>query len=622
MPSTTSDAFHPRPLRLWPGVVLVLLQWLVRFVVPVVFPDAAPLGVLGGMVGGLAILIWWMFFSRAPWTERLGALGLTIVIMLAVSRLLHPSIAQGAMGMLFVVVAMPTVCLCFVAWAVASRRFTGATRWATMAAAILLGCGGWTLARTGGFDGNFKQDLAWRWTPTPEERLLARSDEPTPLPAVPPAVSAPTPATTAPAAAAASASTPVAATSPASPAPADVAVKAPGAAATAAASGGAAIDWPGFRGPSRDGIARGVRIETDWVKTPPVQLWRRPIGPGWSSFAVHGDLIYTQEQRGEDEIVACYRTTSGEPVWRHRDAARFWESNAGAGPRGTPTVRNGRLYAFGATGIVNALDARTGAVVWSRNAAADTGAKTPDWGFSSSPLVLDDLVVVAASGALVAYDLGSGAQRWTRTLGGTSYSSPQLATIGGVAQILLVSGAGAASVAPADGALLWEHAWPGSPIVQPAMTADGDVLISVNQGVGLRRLAVAHGADGWTTKERWTSLGLKPYFNDFVVHEGRAYGFDGGILSCIDLEDGARKWKGGRYGHGQLVLLPEQHLLLVLSEDGELALVNARPDQFTEVGRMPAIAGKTWNHPVLAGNVVLARNGEEMAAFRLATASR
>jgi len=181
------------------------------------------------------------------------------------------------------------------------------------------------------------------------------------------------------------------------------------------------------------------------------------------------------------------------------------------------------------------------------------------------------------------------------------------------------------SVAPADGTVLWKHSWPGFALLQPALTADGGVLIataSAAGGIGTRRLAVAHAPGGWRVEERWTSAGLKSYFNDFVVHHGHAYGFDGSILACIDLEDGKRQWKGGRYGNGQLVLLPEQDLLLVLSEQGELALVKATPDQFTEVARFPAIEGKTWNHPVLAGDVLLVRNGEEMAAFRLSLAGR
>ncbi|HSF25238.1 MAG TPA: PQQ-binding-like beta-propeller repeat protein, partial [Blastocatellia bacterium] len=383
--------------------------------------------------------------------------------------------------------------------------------------------------------------------------------------------------------------------------------------------------WPGFRGRDRDDVIRGVRIETDWSGSPPVELWRRAIGPGWSSFAVRGNLLYTQEQRGDDEIVSCYNLTTGEPVWRHRDPARFWESNAGAGPRATPALSNGRVYTFGATGILNALDAGTGAVVWSRNAASDTGAKIPGWGFASSPLVVNDVVIVAASGRLAAYDAASGKSRWFGPVRGGSYSSPHLMTISGVAQVLLLNGEGAISVAPADGTLLWEHGWSGVPIVQPARTADGDVLINtadMSGGLGTRRIAVAHGPGGWTVEERWTSRGLKPYFNDFVVHKGHAFGFDGSILACIDLEDGHRKWKGGRYGNGQLVLLQEQDLILVLSEDGELVLVRATPDQFTELARVPALDGKTWNHPVLVGNVLLVRNGEEMAAFRLSLAGR
>ncbi|MEK6325675.1 MAG: PQQ-binding-like beta-propeller repeat protein [Acidobacteriota bacterium] len=612
---TLSNADEPaprKPLRLWPGVVAVVLQWLLWFGVPVGVPDAMIFAMIGGVVCGLAVVLWWLFFSRAPWSERVGAIVLMVVALFATKLIVHQSIANAGMGMMMFIFAIPVLSLALVSWAVATRRLSSGPRRASMVAAILLACGVFTLLRTGVTSGDGVSDLHWRWTPTPEERLLAQAgDEPAALPSAPAAAEAPKKPLPAPAGA-----------EPLAPTPAPTDAKTPENPPVPAAAETRSI-WPGFRGPQRDGIIRGVRIDTDWSKSPPVELWRRKIGPGWSSFAVRGDLFYTQEQRGDDELVSCYKLTTGEPVWRHRNAARFWESNGGAGPRATPTLSHGRVYTFGATGILNALDASNGAVVWSRNAASDTGAKNPGWGFTSSPLVVNDVVIVAASGRLAAYDVGTGNRRWSAPARAGSYSSPHLMTIGGVAQVLLQSGAGVASVAPADGKLLWEHGWPGTPIMQPARTADGDVLITTGDmagGVGTRRIAIAHGPGGWSVEERWTSRGLKPYFNDFVVHEGHVFGFDGSILACIDLKDGTRKWKGGRYGHGQLVLLPDQDLLLVLSEEGELALVAATSDQFTELARFPAIEGKTWNHPVLAGDVLLVRNGEEMAAFRLSLA--
>ena len=629
-------SLHHRPLRLWPGVIAVAVQWFAWLVLPIVAPGASMIAVLGGVACGAVVLVWWLFFSRAPWVERLGAIVLMVAAVAATKRVVHESIANGMMGMMLPFYSIPALSLALVAAAVATRRLSTGVRRASMAASILLACGVFTMIRTGGITGGVDSDLHWRWTPTPEERLLAQAGDepleaaPAPPPSTPPAaetpesrrpaegVVEPAPSTPAPA------SVPTAGKTPETRGTAPAAGEPPGAAADPAGAKSNA-EWPGFRGPERDGIIRGARIETDWSRAAPVQLWRKPIGPGWSSFAVDGPVFYTQEQRGDDEIVSSYKLATGAPVWRHRDAARFWESNGGAGPRATPALRNGRVYALGATGILNALDARDGSVVWSRNAASDTGAKNPGWGFAGSPLVVDDLVIVAASGRLAAYDAGTGKPRWSAETRGSSYSSPHLMTIGGVPQVLLLTGTGVTSVAPADGTLLWQHAWPGVPMLQPARTPNGDVLITsgdMSGGMGTRRLAVMHTSDGWTAEERWTSRGLKPYFNDFVVHKGHAFGFDGSILSCIDLEDGTRKWKGGRYGNGQLVLLSDQDVLLVVSEEGELALVAATADQFTELARFQALEGKTWNHPVLVNDVLLVRNGEEMAAFRLALASR
>ena len=580
-------------LRVWPGVVAVVLQWVFRFGVKEFFPGIQGFGiaVVGSLAFFLVIVVWWAFFSRARWRERLAALALMAVAVFATWFLKHESMW---LQWLFAY-AVPILSLAFVTWAVATRRLPNRVRHATMAGSILIACGAWLLLRQDGINGDHNATFGWRWSPSAEERLLAQeSTNPTPsTSATAPATTAPTPTNTQPA------PTP-ATTEAAKPAPVVE----------------ARVEWPGFRGARRDGVVLGVKIKTDWSATPPVQLWRRPVGPGWSSFAVNGDLIYTQEQRGDNEVVACYRESTGQPVWTHSDKARFFESNAGAGPRGTPTISNGRVYSFGATGILNVLDARNGSVIWTRNVATETNTTIPFWGFSSSPLVVNDVVIVAAAGQLVAYEAASGNRRWIGSSTGGSYSSPHLVTINGVAQVLLTSDGHLTSVALADGKQLWQHEWAANSIVQPALTADGNVLITSQQN-GIRRISLTNNAGAWTVAERWTSNGLKPYFNDFVVHKGHAFGFDGRILSCVDLNDGQRKWKGGRYGNGQLVLLPDQDLLLVLSEEGELALVQARNDQFTELAKFSAIQGKTWNHPALVGDVLLVRNGEEMAAFRL-----
>jgi outer membrane protein assembly factor BamB len=448
-----------------------------------------------------------------------------------------------------------------------------------------------------------------RWTPTPEDLLLAQGPEPLkPLPPAPAVV--PEPVKEAAPAPEKPAATPAA--------PVET-VETKGEVAAAPIDDGPA-EWPGFRGTNRDSVVRGVRINTDWTASPPVQMWRRPVGPGWSSFSVRGDLLYTQEQRGNEEIVSCYRVSTGEPVWRHADPVRFYESNGGAGPRSTPTIDKDRVYSMGATGILNALDARTGKKIWSHDTSKDTSREVPFWGISSSPLVVEDIVIVSVGGTLAGYDAATGQQRWTGPGHGGSYSSPHLVTIDGVTQVLILSSPGVVSVNPSDGKLVWDYKYEGGAIIQPAVTEDGDILInamSAMGGVGTKRLTIKHDASGWTPEERWTTNGMKPYFNDYVIHKGHAYGFDNNILACIDLADGKRKWKGGRYGNGQMLLLADQDLLLVTSEEGELALVSATTDQYKEIAKIPLFDEKTWNHPVVVGNVLLVRNGAEMAAFRL-----
>jgi outer membrane protein assembly factor BamB len=599
------------PLRLWPLGVIAAIFVVIATAAPFAVPEMdLPFGLLAVVFSGLLIALWWLLYSQARWVERIGAI-VIVVAMIVVARIgVHPSIAGGAQNMLAYMLGFSSMTIALAVWALMTPRLRDNWRWPALVATLLIiGAIPLLSIRTNGVHGG-GFDLQWRWTPTAEQRLLSKGDEePKQLAVVTPSplIEAPKLETTSPIASAKPETTIeiAAPAKPIEPAPEPSPVPA---------------EWPGFRGPNRDSVVRDLRVSADWTTTPPTQMWRRPVGPGWSSFSVRGDILYTQEQRGNDELVSAYRVSTGEPVWRHRDPIRFYESNGGAGPRGTPTIYGTRVFSIGATGMLNALDAATGKVLWAHNATADARREVPMWGISSSPLVVDDVVIVAPYGTLAAYDIKTGALRWTGPSHGGSYSSPQLVTVNGFKQVVILSAPGAVSVNPANGKLLWDHKWEGGAVVQPAVTDDGDILINAmaaTGGMGIRRLAITHTGSSWTATEKWTTNGLKPYFNDYVIHKGYAYGFDGSILSCIDLSDGARKWKGGRYGNGQMLLLSDQDLLVVSSEEGEIALVSATPDGFKEVTRFKALDAKTWNHPVIVRDVLLVRNGEEMAAFKL-----
>jgi outer membrane protein assembly factor BamB len=435
------------------------------------------------------------------------------------------------------------------------------------------------LVRIDGVDSDLQADFHWRWNPSAEDQFLAQqagraAERPAP---------GPTPA---------------------------LALR-PG-------------DWSEFRGAARDGVIHGPQISTDWNAQPPRLAWRQRVGPAWSSVVVVDGRLFTQEQRGDREAVVCYDAHSGRCLWTHDDAARFWESVSGAGPRATPTFADGRIYALGGTGILNCLDAATGKLHWTRNIAADAGAAVPQWGFSGSPLVVDALVIAFAGGAaghsLAAYRADTGEPVWTAPAGTLSYSSPQLATLAGCRQCLLLADEGLTAVEPHSGAALWKigavmHGAPRS--VQPHALGPGQLLVGTLDGYSTTLVEVARDGDAWRAERRWTSKDLKPEFPDFVVHQGHAYGFDVNIFCCIDLASGKRCWKAGRYGRGQVVLLADQSLLLVAAENGAVVLLAANPQQPQELGRFPALDGKTWNHPVVVGQKLYIRNAEELACYTL-----
>jgi outer membrane protein assembly factor BamB len=382
-------------------------------------------------------------------------------------------------------------------------------------------------------------------------------------------------------------------------------------------------DWPGFRGPDRDGVVRGVQIDSDWSKHPPKLLWKHPVGPAWSSMAVVGNRLFTQEQYRDVELVSCCDAETGDAVWTHQDLSRFFESLSGPGPRATPTFANGRIFAMGGSGILNCLDAATGLVVWSRNVMSDADAKLPMWGYASSPLITNGLVIVYGGGqpkGLMAYKAASGEPVWSVPAGQTSYTSAELANVAGKDQVLFLSDAGLVAVDPLKGTVLWQYDLPaqGAPrAIQPRVIGPTQVLIASETDLGTGLLQVSDQNDRWTVERSWKSRALKPSFNDLVVKDGYAYGFDGPIFGCIELKTGQRQWKEGRYGHGQVLLLADQGLLLVTTEEGGVVLLQATPDGHHELAQVHAVDGKTWNHPALAHGRLYVRSDQEMACYQI-----
>ena len=384
------------------------------------------------------------------------------------------------------------------------------------------------------------------------------------------------------------------------------------------------LDFPQFRGRLRDGAQPAVRLNRDWKTQPPIRMWRHPLGLGWGGFAVVGRLAVTQEQRGGDEMVVAYDLMSGNELWAHRDRTRWVDATGGDGPRATPTIRDGRIYTLGGTGRLNCLDARSGKRVWSVDVLRENDAANARYGASSSPLVVDSLVVVAAGErkdrSLSAYDRQSGKMRWRAGTDRAAYSSPLIAVIEGVPQILIHNAAAVAAHDIASGRLLWCYPWAnegGVNCSQPLPLDDGSgrVLVTTGHAKGCALVEVHHAAGRWTTHTVWTSRQLSTKFTNLVTRDGFLYGLDNGILACLDLKDGRRRWKAGRYGHGQVLLVDD--LLIVQAEDGSIALVEVTPDTHRELGRVAAIEGKTWNHPALAGAYLLVRNDREAACLKL-----
>jgi outer membrane protein assembly factor BamB len=379
--------------------------------------------------------------------------------------------------------------------------------------------------------------------------------------------------------------------------------------------------WTDFRGPHRDGVYSESPISTDWPARGLPRLWRQPIGGGFASFTFGEGRAYTIEQRRDKEAITAYDPTTGHELWAFTYAANFDEPLGGPGPRATPVYHDGLVYSLGTKGDLYCLDAKFGRPRWSKNILADNHAENIHWAMSGAPLIDGDNVVVTPGGpghSIVAYNRLTGARVWQSLNDAAGYTSPILAELAGRKQIVWISADRVVGIAPEDGKQLWEYPFPsemGMNCSQPVIVDANNVLVSSAQGPGAAVLEINKSGDSLSIREVWKNNRFKNKFNSSVIYQGYAYGFDEAILACIDLKTGELKWKGGRYGYGQLILAGDH--LVITTEEGDVVLVKVAPDAHHEVARFSAVEGRTWNIPAIDHGLLLVRNSTETTCFRI-----
>ncbi|MDB5313063.1 MAG: outer rane biosis protein BamB [Gemmataceae bacterium] len=581
--TTTTSFPEPRPSH-WRTAVLVSallgggiwvgMRWASRSEAETIPASLMVMGTMFGPLIGLGVFaLWWAVLGPGRWWKRLAGLAGATLVAAGVVAASHPSfrflVAMWGVPLSVAVTGLVAAMVPVARW----RPVVGVV---AAAAAVAP----WVALQMDGVNGRFDLETSYRWTTSVADQAANQlADRATVVAADPAADLGP---------------------------------------ATEA-------DWPGFRGAHRDGEVPPAAAG-GWDGSAPREKWRNTtVGPAWSSFCAAGDFVYTQEQRGESESVVCYRADTGKEVWARGDPGKHTDFASGIGPRATPTYANGRVYTVGATGTVSCLKAATGEPVWTISLGERFEATKPVFGLSSSPLVVGDLVIVSPSSPaaprLVAVAAATGETKWAAEPKGTDgYSSPQPATIGGTAQVLLFNEAGLFGHDPATGKELWHYDWKVAgnepTAVQPLVLADGRVVIGGgNIGMGARCVAVRKEGDGWAAEEVWKTTRFTPKFNDVVRAGNHLYGLDNGGMVCLDLVNGKVVWKEGQYGSGQLLLVGNK--LLVVSEKGHLACVRASPEGYDELWKVDAVEGKTWNHPVIARGRLFVRNATVAVGFDL-----
>ncbi len=384
-------------------------------------------------------------------------------------------------------------------------------------------------------------------------------------------------------------------------------------------------DWPQFRGPNRSGASAEIDLLHNWPESGPPELWRIAIGEGYSAASVVGDRLYTMYAGEEDgkpvEYAAAFETGTGKEIWKTVIGDKL-DTEFGNGPRSTPTVVDGTVYVLGSHGDMAALASGDGSLRWRLGLEETFGGSRPHWGFSTSLLVDQGKVIVEAGGpegkSYSALDAATGAVLWTTgEAPGPGHNSPLAVDMNGKRRYIYIAG-GQLRCIDEDGNEVWQHEWPrGETHAMPVLVGTNRIYASGAEGVGAQMVEVSEGEDGASISEIWKVPNLRNHFSSAIAHGGTIYGFDNATLKAVSADTGELAWAKRGLGKGSLILA--DGYLFVLSDRGRLVQVKAVPEAYIEEGSVQALTGKTWTAPALADGILYLRSHDEMVAYDLRT---
>lgn len=385
-------------------------------------------------------------------------------------------------------------------------------------------------------------------------------------------------------------------------------------------------DWSQWRGTNRDGVSTLKNIATDWSLLADQTLWRIPAGEGYSGISVTRGKLFTMWDADQSQFLISLDARTGTEKWRLKVGDSF-QSSYGNGPRSTPAIDDSLVYAISARGQLVAVGIDSGALNWQHDLASEYGGRIPGIGYSSSPLLYEDKLFVEVGGeddfAFAAFQKETGRLLWHSQSDLPAYSSPIIANINNMPQLVFLSADGLFSLSPQNGQLLWQYSWQtrcpstGIPLnaATPLFLAPDKIFISSGYGTvsGGILIQIKEQDDQFVAEKLWQTDKMKNLFNSSVLFEQHIYGFDGAILKSIDATSGEEKWKARGFQRGSLIIV--DNYLIVLGERGKLALVEATPDSFQEISSFQALDGKCWTSPTLANGKLYLRNHKEIVSL-------